>query len=85
MILKRLHKFFKSIFRKFTHQKIRAVQDEDLPSLLSAFGVLDQIDSEECLCLSCDAVINLHNIGAIVTTRGKVAIICSNLSCIAEV
>lgn len=80
--LKTMFKWFKYLFRRIKREKIKAVYDDDLESLLKSLNILEKVNDGEYKCTICDCTITLLNIGIIKKEKGDIIILCNKVNCI---
>lgn len=61
--------------------KIKAVDDSDLASLLESLGELDNVAQGKQECIYCHSPITLENIEGIIPLEGKVVFSCNRSEC----
>ena len=61
--------------------RLQAVHDDDLSSLLVSLGVYDQVSNGLCLCRFCQNVITFDNLGAIIPLNGEIVFSCDSPIC----
>jgi len=64
------------------NNRLQAVHDDDLASLLTSLGLHDKVNAGQCLCQFCKKVISMENLGAIIPLNGEITFSCDTLICI---
>lgn len=62
-------------------EKVKAVHDSDLASLLESLGELDNIQQGKQVCIYCHSVITLTNLEGIIPHEGNVVFSCNKNDC----
>lgn len=70
------------MIERLEKEKIQAVHDEDLQSLLESLNVLTKIRQGEIRCKFCDEVITLNNLHAIFPQSGSIKFVCDKIPCV---
>lgn len=63
------------------NNKMKAVHDNDLESLLRSLNVYEDVISGKFSCLFCNNLITLNNIDSIVPFKGSVQFTCDKQEC----
>ncbi|MCX5888388.1 MAG: hypothetical protein NTY36_02930 [Deltaproteobacteria bacterium] len=64
-------------------EKLRAVLDEDISSVLEKFGQVQAVVDGEIICQECGIPITLKNIQVIIPLReGKFHYVCNRVECV---
>ncbi len=71
-----------SIRQAFRVARIRAVHDDDLPSLLNSLGIADDLAAGKLKCASCGVTLVLENIWAFKKEGGQITVFCLSPACI---
>ena len=71
----------KDLIDSSKRQRILAVHESDLATLLTRLGVMDQVDQGHFKCASCGLTISLANIGIVSKKDGKIQISCNMPTC----
>lgn len=75
-------KWFKYLLRRVRKEKIKAVYEDDLISLLSSLGILEKIRNGELKCEKCCSIISIENIGLIKKVDRRLIILCDDSNCL---
>lgn len=70
---------FLSSFFKTTG--IKAVYEDDLPTLLTSLGISESIERGEFKCSNCGRVVTNENLWGILRSNKKLHLICSDPEC----
>lgn len=62
-------------------EKIKAVDDQDLVSLLESLGELENVNQGKQECVYCHSTITLENIEGIIPLDGRVVFSCARSEC----
>ncbi|MBC8180210.1 hypothetical protein H8E88_03715 [candidate division KSB1 bacterium] len=84
MILFKVKYFFKRIKNKISKTKIFAVYENDMEKLLTDMSLLDKINSKSLSCKNCGKIINVNNIGGILSINKNIEIICDRSICLSN-
>ena len=68
-----------SVMRK---NKLKAVHDDDIVSLLSSLGCYEEVSQGQCKCLFCNTTITIENLGAIIPRNDEIVFSCNADSCL---
>ena len=62
--------------------RLKAVHDDDLSTLLTSLGLYDKIQKQQCVCHFCQRIITLENLGAIIPLNGEISLSCDMPGCL---
>lgn len=62
--------------------RMQAVHDDDLVTLLKSLGVYEKFSEGQFICRFCQKPITVENLGAIIPVDGKIAFSCDAPKCI---
>ena len=62
--------------------RLKAVHDDDLSTLLTSLGLYDKVQAGNCPCHFCHQAITLENLGAIIPLNGEIVFSCDAPGCL---
>ena len=63
---------------------IPAIHDNDLIDVLKDLGLYSELIDKNINCLNCGEVIQMNNLGGLISINKEVKIICDNPECLAS-
>lgn len=72
------------MINKLPKEKIRAVHDENLETVLEGLGIWSQFKRGELKCKFCKNIITLDNLHSIFPQSGAIKMVCENHDCVRE-